>query len=248
MKLSVFLAGTVVAFASMATAAPLCTDIGAPDGAVTTMADYVALGSTGCQIGDKVFYNFFYSSSFGGTAAAVPASAVFLAPVGADTFNPGIAFSGEWNVPGASSAGNSFIDTSLGFTVTVLPGGRSIDDASLTLDAFAQTGTGLATIGETVFAADGFTQLGGRAMTVSTNGQRLDDVFFASTGTIQVKKNFFVGVPQCAPTGEGCSASGSIAVSSFTENFSEIPEPVGAILIGSGLLALGAWRRRGSRG
>ena len=233
MKLSVFLAATLVAFASMASAAPLlCTAVGG------TMADYVALGSTGCVIGDKLFSNFLYSSSGAGTGVAVPASAVLLAPVGVTTSNPGIVFSSEWDVPGSSPTRTSILDSSFGFTVTVLPGGDLIDDASLTLDAFSRTGTGIATIGESVFAADGFTQLG--FMGVSANGQLLADVTFAPTRTIQVKKDFALVVPR--------GTTGSIAVSAFTENFSEIPEPVGAILIGSGLLALGAWRRRGSRG
>ena|ERR1039457_1797742 len=235
MKLSVLLAATLFAFASMASAAPLCTAVG------ITMADYVALGSTGCQIGDKVFYNFFYSSSGSGLGAGVPAGAVVLSPVGADTYNPGIVFSSDnWFVPGPSSTGNSIIDASLGFTVTVLPGGNPIDDASLTLGSFVQAGAGIATIGETVFAGDGFTQLGGRALGVSAGGQLVDEVHFANTSTIQVKKDFELVVP--------AGSTGSVRVSSFTENFSEIPEPVGAILIGSGLLALGAWRRRGSRG
>ena len=233
MKLSVLLVATLVALASMASAAPLCTAVG------STMADYVALGSTGCQIGDKVFYNFFYSSSGGGLGVAVPASAVTLSPVGADTYNPGIAFSSDnWFVPGGSTTRTSVIDSSISFTVTVLPGGHPIDDASLTLGSFDQVGAGTASIGETVLAADGFTQLG--FMGVGTNGQLAAEVNFAPTSTIQISKNFALFVPQ--------NGTGSIRVSSFTENFSEIPEPVGAILIGSGLLALGAWRRHGNRG
>src|ERR1035441_676394 len=126
MKLSVFLAATLVAFASMASAAPLlCTAVGG------TMADYVALGSTGCVIGDKLFSNFLYSSSGAGTATAMPASAVLLVPVGVTTSNPGIVFSSEWDVPGSSTR-TSILDSSFGFTVTVLPGGDLIDDASLT--------------------------------------------------------------------------------------------------------------------
>ena len=233
MKLSIFLAATLVGFASMASAAPLCTDVG------NTMADYLRLGSTGCQIGDKVFYNFVYSSSGGGTATAVPASAVLVSPVGADTYNPGITFSSEsWFVPGSSPTRTSVLDSSFGFTVTVLPGGNPIDDASLTLGSFNRVGSGAANIGETVLAADGFTELG--FMGVSTSGQLLAEVNFVDATTFQVRKNFGLAVP----TG----STGSIQVSSFTENFSEVPEPVGAILIGSGLLALGAWRRRPTRG
>jgi hypothetical protein len=130
MKLSVFLAATLVAFASIASAAPLCTSLN-----VVTLADYVALGSTGCQIGDKVFFNFFDSPTSGGSATApVPASAVSVTPVGAGTYNPGLTFSSsDWSVTGGSTTANSFLDMSFGFTVSVLPGGNSIDDASVTM-------------------------------------------------------------------------------------------------------------------
>ena len=235
MKLSVFLAATLVAFASIASAAPLCTSLN-----VVTLADYVALGSTGCQIGDKVFFNFFDSPTSGGSATApVPASAVSVTPVGVGTYNPGLTFSSsDWSVTGGSTTANSFLDMSFGFTVSVLPGGNSIDDASVTMGTPVTTGTGVVTLGETILAANGFTVLG--TLNVASNGARAGETFFAPTGTIQVKKDFFLGVPQ--------NGTGTASISTFTENFSEIPEPVGAILIGSGLLALGAWRRRGNRG
>src|ERR1035438_2957783 len=235
MKLSVFLAATLVAFASIASAAPLCTSLN-----VVTLADYVALGSTGCQIGDKVFFNFFDSPTSGGSATApVPASAVSVTPVGVGTYNPGLTFSSsDWSVTGGSTTANSFLDMSFGFTVSVLPGGNSIDDASVTMGTPVTTGTGVVTLGETILAANGFTVLG--TLNVASSGSPVAETFFAPTSTIQVKKDFFLGVPQ--------NGTGTASISTFTENFSEIPEPVGAILIGSGLLALGAWRRRGSRG
>ena len=100
------------------------------------------------------------------------------------------------------------------------------------------TGGGQATIGEFIIASDGSTELGG--MQVDARGTHVDHTVFAPTNAIQVAKNFFIGVDQ--------DVTGTARVYSFTQNFSEVPEPLGAILIGSGLLALGAWRRRGSRG
>jgi hypothetical protein len=75
---------------------------------------------------------------------------------------------------------------------------------------------------------------------VDAFGPLSDHVIFAPTRTVQVRKDFFIGIPQFG--------TGSVRVSDFTENFSEMPEPVGTVLIGSGLLALGIWRRRVSRG
>jgi hypothetical protein len=243
MKLSVFLMATLVAFASMAAAAPLCTAlVGTGVGGAVTMADYVALGSGGCVIGDKLFSSFYYQPSHGGTGPAVAASAVFLTPVDAGTYSPGpgITFSsGSWFVPGGSTIEPSFFDASITFSVNVLRGGALIEDATLTMGSESRvTGAGQATIGEDVFAANGYTELG--VMDVDVNGPLVDHIVFARTSGIQVAKNFFIGVDK--------NATGSARIYSFTENFSEVPEPLGAILIGSGLLALGAWRRRGSRG
>src|ERR1035438_10102333 len=129
---------TLVAFASMAAAAPLCTAlVGTGVGGAVTMADYVALGSGGCVIGDKLFSSFYYQPSHGGTGPAVAASAVFLTPVDAGTYSPGpgITFSsGSWFVPGGSTIEPSFFDASITFSVNVLRGGALIEDATLTID------------------------------------------------------------------------------------------------------------------
>src|ERR1017187_10497624 len=116
MKLSVFLMATLVAFASMAAAAPLCTAlVGTGVGGAVTMADYVALGSGGCQIGDKLFSSFSYGPTHGGSGSAVAASAIFLTRVDIGTYNPGITFSSNgWFVPGGASV-NSFFDASITF-------------------------------------------------------------------------------------------------------------------------------------
>ena len=237
MKLSMFLAATLLVFASMAVAAPLCTGLaGTGAGGAVTMADYLALGSGGCQMGDKIFSDFFYQPSSGGDGPAVAASAIFVAPVNPGSYNPGIVFSSSnWFVSGV----NSYYDASIAFNVTVLRGGAPINDATLTMGADASvSGAGSASIGESIVAGGGFPELG--ALDVDATGPLVDHVSFAPTSTVEVSKNFFIGT---SLTGDG-----SARIFSFTENFSEVPEPVGAILIGSGLLVLGAWRRRGSRG
>src|ERR1035438_3759675 len=243
MKLSVFLMATLVAFASMASAAPIFPTCIAGG----TMASYVALGQSpdpvaagiACAIRDKLFSSFAYTPSNGGNGPAVPASAVFLTPVDVGSHDPGITFSSNsWSVSGGASE-PSFYDGSITFWVNVLPGGALIEDATLTMGSDSRvTGGGQATIGEFIIASDGSTELGG--MQVDARGTHVDHTVFAPTNAIQVAKNFFIGVDQ--------DVTGTARVYSFTQNFSEVPEPLGAILIGSGLLALGAWRRRGSRG
>ena len=223
MKISVLLATTVVAFASMASAAPLCTDVG------PTMDYYLAL-TGGCQIGDKLFSDFSYQGTAENPSAAVPPTAVFVTPDNTDPYNPGIIFSSaSWLT---SSTG---VDSSIGFTVTVLPGGNFIEDAGMTLLSSGATGLGSGSITETILNL-------GAQLTVDTGtggvgGQRAAHVSFAPSQSVSVLKDVLVTVQR---------GQGSAQISSFEENFSEIPEPVGSALIGSGLLALGFWRHRAS--
>jgi hypothetical protein len=227
MKVTVLLGVISVASVGITSAAPLCTAIG------STMDAYVAQGSIGCTIGDKLFSNFLYGSTGRGTGVAVPASAVTLTPVGAGTFSPGpgiIFSSNAWLVPSASASTNSFVDSSISFTVSVLNGELIIDDGTLTLSSFAVSGTGTGRVSETISP-------GGIPLQVSSSGPLVSHAFFTPTNSISVLKDLLVAVP-------GGVAPGSAQVFSFEEDFSQVPEPVGLALVGSGLLAIGFWRRR----
>src|ERR1700757_2498920 len=128
MKLSVLLAICLAVFVSAASAAPLCIAGG-------TMASYEALGAGGCVIGDKLFSNFVYGSTGHGTGVAVADNAVFLTPVniGGLKPGPGIVFSSSgWVVPSASPTTNSFVDSSIKFTVTVVNSPLFIEGGTLT--------------------------------------------------------------------------------------------------------------------
>jgi hypothetical protein len=205
------------------------------------MADYVSLGSGGCIIGDKLFSNFTYNATFYGSGAYVPAADVTLTPVGADTSNPGILFSSEQVfVSAADPSVFSYVDLGIGFTVSTLDGSKVIEDASLTLSSFALTGTGRANIAETISPGAASALL----LSVDSSGPFVDHTLFTPTNTVSVLKDIIVSVP---PSEENLG-SGTAQIFSFQENFSQVPEPVGSVLIGSGLLALGIWRRRATRG
>jgi hypothetical protein len=229
MRLLVIWAMTSAAFVGSASAAPLCISGG-------TMASYAALGVGGCQIGDKLFSNFIYGSTGHGTGVAVAASAVFLTPVGAGTFNPGpgiIFSSAGWIVPSGSPTTNSFVDSSIGFDVTVIGGFPIMEDGTLTLSSFAVSGSGLADITETINPA------GIQLQVDSQNGPLVSHGFFPNTNHVSVLKDLLVTVQ--------ANTTGSTQIFSFEEDFSQVPEPVGSALLGSGLLALGVWRRRVSQ-
>jgi hypothetical protein len=230
MKLIVLLATVLVGGACVASAAPLCVS-----GA--TMASYQALGAGGCTIGNLLFSNFIYGGTSFGTAS-VPNTDVFLTPVDAGTFypGPGIVFSSSgWSLPAASPTTFMFIDSTIRFNVSALPGsGVLIDDGSLALLSPVATGTGQGGVTEIISPA-------GIKLEVDANGLLVSQKVFAPTASVSVLKDLLIAVPQ------GAAGSGSVQITSFAENFSEVPEPVGTVLIGSGLLALGIWRRRASR-
>jgi hypothetical protein len=218
MKLSVLLATVFFAAAGLASAAPLCIS--------GTMASYELLAG-GCTIGNLLFSNFAY------TGVAVPNSTVTLAPVdGGYSPGPGITFSSSGWTATASPDGVVNIDSSILFDVSALDGRPIITDGSLTLLSSGSTGTGVAEIGETI-------EPGNIQLQVNARGPLVSHVVFVPTSTVNVLKDVLVRVPQ------GAAGSGTAFIGSFEEDFSEVPEPVGAILIGSGLLALGIWRRRG---
>jgi hypothetical protein len=225
MKLSVLLVIVLAAFVSAAPAAPLCIAGG-------TMASYEALGSGGCVIGDKLFSDFKYGSTVQGAGVAVLDTQVFLTPVVTDIYNPGpgiIFSSANWVL--SASGVDSLVDSSILFTVTVLSGEKNMEDGTLTLSSFTPSGTGLADLTETISPSS-------IQLQVDSGGPLVSHAYFPSTNTVSVAKDLFLFVPAGEP------GSGSIQVNSFEEDFSEAPEPMSMVLIGSGLLGLGFWRRR----
>jgi hypothetical protein len=79
-----------------------------------TLADYIALGSGGGQIEDKLFYDFSYSAAAGVSPSS--ASGVTVGVI-STAFNPGLTFMGSW-----IGTGSFEID----FKVSVLTGGNPL--------------------------------------------------------------------------------------------------------------------------
>lgn len=235
MKRSVLLATILIVMcAGLASAIPTCVSGG-------TLASYEGLTSGCIYDNNLLFSNFVYGNTFAGNGAAVSNASVILTLVGAGSYNRGIVFSTTadstgWSVQVNEPGGLSFVDSSIQFTVTELSGGM-LEDGTLSLLSFATGGSGRATIGETI--NPGGVPPGLQYTVKGTGPLVMHEIYPAST-LVSVLKDIQVRVPN--------GGTGSATISSFEEDFSQMPEPVGSVLIGSGLLALGIWRRRVSRG
>lgn len=223
MKKTLLSIAMVLASVAVASAAPVCTS--------GTLADYVALGSGGCTIGDKLFSNFSYASTAGGGASAVAANQVAVSPL-VSALDPGILFSsGGW-----TAFNGQFVDSSIAFDVTVLDPAFSLVGAELTI-AGSKAGSSLGTVGETIVPP------GGAGMTAILGINNHDTISFGPVSKIHVLKDILV----VAQPGAGNFASISAVSQRFNQTGSDVPEPGTMALMGSALAIVGlVYRKRNS--
>jgi hypothetical protein len=235
-------------------AAPICTDV------VSNAADFQAQGGTGCQFGDKVFYDFTYSyviqdtngtilpNGDGGTPP-VPGSAVTVTFnfAGGNPTRPVVSFIGPWLVQGGDSG-----DVRIGYSVWTTPSG-AIFEASLTLTGVLSNvapnvlfppyvnggetvknpapGNGALQLTATLAPPPGFS--GGTVVTATD-----------SSSTHPAANNFAGAFTQLSFTKDIFISSGDAGnfalLSQIDEGLSEVaPEPLSFVLFGGGLVGLG---------
>lgn len=197
----------------------------------TSMADLLAGGSVTC--GNLTFQNFRnFSSVDSGGASAPTAAEVFVNPDAANcgTLNPGpgiLIQSAKWNV----NAGQT-IDTA--FTFDVLAPFPIIKDARMSFLAFDAQDGGDIHVDESLFDINGnFVQ----SLSVDSGIGPFVDTHVFSGGPyafLTVNKDIAL---------EG-NANGSASLSTLTQNFSEVPEPMTLGLTGVALLGLAFFRRQ----
>ncbi len=217
--------------AAAVSAAPVCQ--------LGTLADYIALGSTGCMINDKIFANFQSLHTATGGASAATDATIAVSPIvqaGPAILNPGpgLVFStGDWT----AFAGQT-VNTSIRFTVTTTVANYFLKDASLAFSGAATGATGAATITETILtSAGGFGMFVGD---VPGSGSDVfqDDVVYPATKSITVLKDIQV------KAGAGSFAKISFVQQQFSQIDTTIPEPASMALVGGALLLVGLLRRR----
>lgn len=195
--------------------------------------------TTGCQIDDKVFYGFTDVLTAGG-GASTGGVGIQVGPI-TTAFNPGLSYT----LSGFSVGSNSSLDLALGFDVATISGAMVIEDASLGIGGAEFTGTGTVTIGENVCAGGVFstssTGCPAGDQNVSLNVANpgppatfFDMKFTSSTAACPGGLCNLVGVFKDVSITGG--SAGSASLSSFTQQFSEVPETSSIVLLGTAFM------------
>ena len=225
---------TLLILASGGVANPLCTNNVGLD---QYIANYAGINNA-CQIGDKLFYDFAYSASSTpvGNQPLASETAV-LADPGDGFSNPGIIFSvgGFLVFPGET------MDATITYTVATLSGSSVIQGYDLTMagsHTAAPTGLGSGSVTESFTNAPAGTPLVTSIGPLGNNFNATSVGFLPWVGSTTVTTQIHLQSPDSGPFD-------IVTISAIQEHFSEnVPEPYETLLIGSGLLFFGLWRKR----
>lgn len=228
MKRFVTLLGLGVVATSLGWSTPVCTG--------GSLADYIALGSGGCTIGDKLFSNFQYLASSGGGAVAPTATEVSVAPFLGFGYPSIVMASGGW-----TAFQGQFVNSSIGFKVTVLDPTQNITAVNLGMAGGAIGKNTGAIISETVLYKGG---------SASTGVFNLEGVgpSFGTTGPLPAGIREVVVLKDILVTAFSAPealafAKISVVLQTFVQT-TAIPEPATMAGVGAALIGVYLLRRR----
>lgn len=202
-----------------------------------TLASYIALGSTGCQIGDKIFSDFGYTGPSGTGVAPTPAGITVNPVDGTNIQFPGdigVSFNGTWDAQAGQMA-----DGNIAFVVTVVGGGNQLIEDAAIVQSSGITLNGQAKVTEN--GCSGVVAPCTQTWDVLTlqNGQVdnfANDKIFTPTGSISVTKDINV-----------IGNNGTASITNVVDVFSQtaVPEPREiSLLLGLGLFAAVVLRKK----
>jgi len=206
------------------------------------IANYSGIGNA-CTIGDKLFYNFGYSSSLN-NATPPAASDVQIAPDPGDGITrPGILFS----VGGFLAFPGDILDATITYSVATVSGVALIQsyDLSIAGSHTAQpVGTGFGTVTESFSNNPAGTPLVTSVGPLASNVLSASQPFLPSVSSVTVTTAIHLESP------ETLRPFDVVTISAIQEHFGElssVPEPYSAALIGTGLLLFGLRLRKQKR-
>ena len=191
-----------------------------------TLQQYIDLGVNGCQLGDKFFFNFGYVPFPAFIPNPTP-NQILVTPI-STALNPGFTFTSNpaWTAVGPDIA----------FTVLIQPQGNPIADASLALGVDQVAPNGSVGINERLCLNGTWDRPS--FITCSTNNSTTLIVADAAPPVVPVRQaatNIKPPVPMM-DVDLRLSVSKNLSLTSFTAQFSEIPEPGTSLLTFPALL------------
>jgi hypothetical protein len=235
MKRLLLISLTLLILASGGVASQLCTNNVGLD---LYIANYVGINNA-CQIGDKLFYDFSYTASSNPPGSQpMPNETSVVADPGDGFSNPGIIFSigGFLVFPGQT------MDATITYTIATLSGSSVIQGYALTMagsHTAAPNGLGSGSVTESFDNVPAGTPL------ITTVGPLGNNLNAASVGFLPWVGSTTVTTQIHLQSPADSGPFDVVTISAIQEHFSEnVPEPYETLLIGSGLLLFGLWRKR----
>lgn len=174
--------------------------------------------------GDKAFTNWVNLGDF--STNQVDLSKIDVTPLNDPSNNPGLLFTATGGV--LSLSNEDIIDLAFGYTVSTVDGIARINGSSLELGAFT-FGQGLISVSEDLFDSIP-TVIGHNEVNAAAISEQLfDQTSFAPQSRLSVETFIIMA---------GGSEGDSVRLDSFTQRFSQVPEPGSFLLLSFGLAGL----------